>query len=56
MYVVSIKILVIIILFASIFNTAYLLDLAIMYAILSFIGLIFITHFMMERIKGRGPR
>jgi len=49
---ISTKLLLIIILFASSQDTAYLLDLAIIYALLGFIGTIFIALFISERVMG----
>jgi len=48
---ISTKILLIIILFASLNNTPYLLDIAIVYALLGFIGLIFIALFLLDRLR-----
>ena len=53
MNLISAKIMIIIVVFASIFETAYLLDFAIVYALLGFICTIFISRFILERIKGR---
>jgi len=49
---VSIKILLIIVLFASYQDTAYLLDIGIAYALLGFIGTVFTALFLLERLKG----
>ena len=49
---ISTKILIIIILFASYRNTAYLLDIAIVCALLGFIGIVFTAIFMLGRFKG----
>ena len=49
MNVASTKIIIIIILFASINNLAYLLDFAIIYALFGFIGTIFIALFLADR-------
>ena len=48
---ISTKILVMIILFASLNNTSFLLDIAIVYALLGFIGLVFIARFLLDRIR-----
>jgi len=48
----STKIIIIIIVFASFHETAYLLDFAIVYALLGFIGTIFTARFLLGRIKG----
>ena len=49
---VSTKILLIILLFASLSDTAYLLDVGIVYALLGFIGTVFTAQFLLERLKG----
>ena len=49
---ISTKIIVIIIVFASLHETAYLLDFAIVCALLGFMGIVFITRFLLGRIKG----
>ena len=49
---VSSKVVIIIIVFASIYELAYLLDFAIVFALLGFISTIFTTRFILERIKG----
>ena len=49
MNVISTKIIAIIIMFASVNDTAYLLDFAIIYALFGFIGIIFISLFLSER-------
>ena len=48
---VATKIIIIIIVFASMYETAFLLDFAIIYALSGFIGTIFITLFLSERHK-----
>ena len=48
---VSTKIIVIVVFFASINNTAYLLDLAIIYALFGFISEIFIALFLYHRAR-----
>ena len=53
MSVISTKIIVIIIVFASIHETAFFLDFAIIYALFGFIGTILIALFLSER-GGRG--
>ena len=50
---ISTKIIVIIIVFASIQNRAYILDFAIIYALSGFIGTIFLALFLSERRLGR---
>ena len=47
--VISTKIIIIIIVFASINETAFLLDFAVVYALFGFIGTIFIALFLSER-------
>ena len=54
MNIIATKIIVIIIFFAFVNDTAYLLDFAIIYALFGFIGTIFIALFLSERSrKGR---
>jgi len=53
MSILSTKIIVIIILFAMVNETAYLLDFAIIYALFGFIGTIFIALFLSERSQRR---
>lgn len=48
---VSTKVIVIVVFFASINDTAYLLDLAIIYALFGFISEIFIALFLSDRAK-----
>jgi len=50
MNLISTKIILIIIIFASINESAHLLDFAIIYALSGFIGTIFISLFLTERI------
>ena len=49
---ISTKIIIIIILYASINETAYFLDFAIAYALLGFIGAMFTARFLLGRIRG----
>ena len=56
MNLVATKIIVIIMVFASINDTAFLLDFAIIYALSGFIGTIFITLFLSERHKRKTHR
>jgi len=49
---VSTKINLIIIVLASIYELSYLLDVAIVYTLLGFIGIIFSAVFLLERTKG----
>ena len=56
MNLISTKIIVIIILFASIYNTTFLLDFAIIYALSGFIGTIFIALFLSQRRKKTGEK
>jgi len=51
---VSFKIVIIIIIFASINKTAYLLDLAIVSTLLSFLCIIFTALFLRDRMRFRG--
>ena len=52
MNLISTKIIIIIIVFASVHETAYLLDFAIVYTLFGFIGVIFIALFLLDRTKG----
>lgn len=56
MNLVSTKIIVIISLFASIFDITFLLDFAIIYALSGFIGTIFIALFLSQRRKKPGEK
>ena len=49
MNLIATKIIVIIILFASIYNTAFILDFAIVYVLSGFIGVIFIAFLLHKR-------
>ena len=51
MNLVSTKTIIIIIAFASVHKTSYLLDFAVVYALFGFIGVIFIALFLLERAK-----
>ena len=48
---IATKTVVIIIVFASVYDTAFLLDFAIVYALFGFIGTIFVALFLSEREK-----
>ena len=50
---IATKIMLMIILFASLTGTSFLLDIAIVYTLLGFIGLIFIARFLLDRLNGR---
>jgi len=50
MNLISTKIILMIIVFASMHNTAYFLDFAIIYAVCGFIGTIFLANFMSDRV------
>ena len=52
--VISTKVILIIVFFASYHQIAYLLDLAIVYALLGFIGIIFTALFLLQRIREGG--
>jgi len=57
MNLITTKIILMIIVFASMHNTAYFLDFAIIYAICGFIGTIFLANFMSDRvIAGKGEK
>ena len=53
MNLVSTKIIIIIIVLASVYNTAYILDFAVIYTLFGFIGVIFTALFLFERTRGR---
>ena len=46
------KVILIIVNYASLHETAYLLDFAIVYALLGFVGIVFTALFLLERMKG----
>lgn len=50
MNLISTKIILIIIVFASIYGSGFFLDFAIIYAICGFIGTIFLANFMADRV------
>lgn len=50
---VTAKILMIIVLYALLTETAFYLDIAIVYALLSYIGIIVLANYMLEWRKGR---
>jgi len=54
MNLISAKISLVIILYASYKNTSYFLDLAIVFALLSFISVIFTALFFLDKLKGGG--
>jgi len=54
MNLVSTKIIMIIIIFASVHETSYLLDFALVYALFGFIGVIFTALFLLDRAKEGG--
>jgi multicomponent Na+:H+ antiporter subunit F len=49
---IATKVMLIIVFFASYNQIAYLLDLAIVYALLGFIGTLFTARFLLQRVKG----
>ncbi|MCL2380228.1 MAG: monovalent cation/H+ antiporter complex subunit F [Treponema sp.] len=53
MSLVSTKIIVIIVISASLTESAFLLDFAIIYALFGFIGIIFVALFLAERSSGK---
>ena len=53
---IFIKVIIIIIVYSSVNETAYLLDFAIVYALLGFISIIITAQFLLERIKGGGKK
>jgi len=50
MNLITTKIILMIVVFASMHSTAYFLDFAIIYAICGFIGTIFLANFMSDRV------
>jgi len=52
MNLISTKIITMIVVFASISGSAFILDFAIIYALSGFIGTIFVALFLLERQKG----
>jgi len=52
--VISTKVILIIVFFASYNQIAYLLDIAIVFALLGFISIIFTALFLLQRIKAGG--
>ena len=53
MTLISTKVIIIIILFASLMDIYYILDFAIIYTLTGFIGTIFVASFIAERIKDK---
>ena len=53
MNLISVKIIMIIIVYASVYETAFILDFAIIYTLFGFIGVIFTALFLLERAKDR---
>ena len=53
MSLISTKIIMIIIVFASVNELAYILDFAVIYTLFGFIGVIFTALFLLEKTKGR---
>jgi multicomponent Na+:H+ antiporter subunit F len=52
MTLMSTKIIIMIVIFASINNATYILDFAMIYALSGFIGIIFISIFLKDRLTG----
>lgn len=52
MNLISTKVIIVIVMFASAMGIDYLLDFAIIYALTGFIGTIFVASFMHERMSG----
>jgi len=52
MNLIATKIITMIVVFASVRGSAYILDFAIIYALCGFIGTIFVALFLLERQKG----
>jgi len=52
MSLISVKVIVIIIAYASLNNSAYMLDYALIYALFGFISVIFIAFFILDRTRG----
>jgi multicomponent Na+:H+ antiporter subunit F len=53
MGLISVKVIIIIIAFASMNDMAYLLDYAIIYTLFGFISVIFVTFFILDRTRRR---
>ena len=53
MSLISVKVIIIIVAYASMNDLAYLLDYAIIYSLFGFISLIFITFFILDRTRRR---
>ena len=53
MSLISVKVIILIIAYASFNELAYLLDYAIIYALFGFISVIFIAFFILDRTRGR---
>ena len=49
---ISVKVIIVIIAYASFYDRAYILDYALIYALFGFISLIFITFFILDRTRG----
>jgi multicomponent Na+:H+ antiporter subunit F len=54
MNLISSKVILIIILYASLSDMAYLMDFAIVYALLGFISIIFVALFLQDILRGGG--
>jgi len=50
---ISVKVLLFVVLFASHLEASYLLDIAIVFALLGFISIVFSALFFLERLKGK---
>ena len=53
MNLISVKIILIIVVFASVNNISYLLDFAVIYTLFGFIGVIFTALFLLEKTEKR---
>jgi len=53
MSLISVKVIIVIIAFASFYDRGYLLDYALIYALFGFISLIFIAFFILDRTRGK---
>ncbi|MCL2366020.1 MAG: monovalent cation/H+ antiporter complex subunit F [Oscillospiraceae bacterium] len=52
MSLISVKVIILIVAYASFSNRGYLLDYALIYALFGFISLIFIAFFILDRTRG----
>jgi len=53
MSLISVKVIIVIIAYASFYDMAYILDYALMYSLFGFISVIFIAYFILDRTRGK---